>query len=372
MSVMLKIFRYIAAVLSAVVVSSASWAQTKTDGKTVDIDGIARFDRIIYDFGDVTLGQGALTCSFTVTNISQKPAVIYNVVSSCGCTGVKWTREPVLPGKTGKITATYSNDEGPYPFDKTLTVYMSGLKKPVVLRLRGIVHEKKLSLNELYPQRRGSLALKKTELKLGNLSQGGQRSDAVSVANVGSSALKVSFAKVSPGLSISVSPNPIPAGKTAKMTYIVTADRSRWGKNCYHATPVVNGQSYKPIDIWAFTKEDFSTWSAEQQENGAQPIFGYSTFDFGKVKSGTVVTAKFKFKNMGGRPFHIYKMDPENSRVTVPASVNDTAPGASGEFVCRLDTTGLPAGDNDVAVILTTNSPLRPVISLYISGTVTK
>ena len=79
---MLKIFRYIAAVLSAVVVSSALWAQTKTDGKTVDIDGIARFDRIIYDFGDVTLGQGALTCSFTVTNISQKPAVIYNVVSS--------------------------------------------------------------------------------------------------------------------------------------------------------------------------------------------------------------------------------------------------------------------------------------------------
>ena len=156
------------------------------------------------------------------------------------------------------------------------------------------------------------------------------------------------------------------------MTYIVTADRSRWGKNCYHATPVVNGQSYKPIDIWAFTKEDFSTWSAEQQENGAQPIFDYSTFDFGKVKSGTVVTAKFKFKNMGGRPFHIYKMDPENSRVTVPASVNDTAPGASGEFVCRLDTTGLSAGDNDVAVILTTNSPLRPVISLYISGTVTK
>lgn len=53
------------------------------------------------------------------------------------------------------------NDEGPYPFDKTLTVYMSGLKKPVVLRLRGVVHEKKLSLNELYPQRRGSLALKK-------------------------------------------------------------------------------------------------------------------------------------------------------------------------------------------------------------------
>ena len=119
---MIRFFRQIAAVVAAAAFSLPMPAQVKTDGKSTDIDGTVRFDRTVYDFGDVTVGQGALTCTFTASNISSKPVVIYNVVSSCGCTGVKWTREPIMPGNSGKITATYSNDEGPYPFDKTLTV----------------------------------------------------------------------------------------------------------------------------------------------------------------------------------------------------------------------------------------------------------
>ena len=190
---MIRIFKHIAAAVTVAAFSLSMAAQVKTDGKSTDIDGVVRFDKTIHDFGDVTLGQGALNCAFTATNISDKPIVIYNVVSSCGCTGVKWTREPVLPGKSGKISATYSNDEGPYPFDKTLTVYISNVKKPIVLRLRGIAHEKKLALSELYPVHKGSLALRKTEIKLGNLSQNGQKSDAMNVANIGTAPIKVSF-----------------------------------------------------------------------------------------------------------------------------------------------------------------------------------
>lgn len=369
---MMKILRHITAALVAVALSLTLAAQVRTDGKSTDIDGIMRLDKTVHDFGDVIVGKGALTCTFTLTNISKKPQVIYNVVSSCGCTGVKWTREPIMPGKTGTVTATYSNDEGPYPFDKTLTVYISEVKKPVILRLRGVAHDKKLSLNELYPERRGQLGFRKTDMRLGNLSQGGQRSDAVTIANTGSTPAKVSFSRISPGLGISVSPNPIPAGKTAKMTYIVTADRTRWGKNYYYATPVINSQAYKPISIWAFTKEDFSSWTAEEQENGSQPVFDSSSFDFGKARKGGIINATFTCRNMGGKTFHIYKADSESKDVTVPTSFNDVPSGGKGSFSCKLDTSRLPYGYNEIAIILTTNSPLRPVISLYISGSIEK
>ena len=43
------------------------------------------------------------------------------------------------PGEKGVITATYSNDEGTGTFDKTLTVYTSAQKKPVILHLKGSV-----------------------------------------------------------------------------------------------------------------------------------------------------------------------------------------------------------------------------------------
>ena len=106
-------------------------------------------DKTIHDFGDILLDEGPVSCTFTLVNESPSPVVIYSVVSSCGCTDVRWTREPVKTGGEGKITATYTNDEGPYPFDKTLTMYVSGIKKPIVLRLRGTSMEKKKSLDEV-------------------------------------------------------------------------------------------------------------------------------------------------------------------------------------------------------------------------------
>ena len=69
------------------------------------------FDRTVYDFGNVRISDGPQSCSFQVKNTGSTPAVIYQVASSCGCTGVKWTREPIAPGAEGKISVTYSNDE---------------------------------------------------------------------------------------------------------------------------------------------------------------------------------------------------------------------------------------------------------------------
>lgn len=109
----------------------------------------------IHDFGDILLGSGPVSCSFSVKNVGKEPVAIYSVVSSCGCTDVEWTKAPIKPGETGKISVTYSNNEAPLPFDKNLTAYFSDSKKPVILRLRGVCHEKKLSQAELFPKRFG-------------------------------------------------------------------------------------------------------------------------------------------------------------------------------------------------------------------------
>ena len=75
--------------------------------------------------------------SFEVTNIGSEPLNIFAVTSSCSCTSAKWTREDIAPGASGTINVTYTNDEGPYPFDKTLTVYISGYERPVILHVKG-------------------------------------------------------------------------------------------------------------------------------------------------------------------------------------------------------------------------------------------
>ena len=102
-----------------------------------------QFDKTVHDFGEISTKAGKQTCTFTVTNDSEDDLSILAVVPSCGCTDVEWPRETIAPGKSGKITATYSNDEGTGTFDKTLTVYTSAQKKPVILHLKGSVKNAK-------------------------------------------------------------------------------------------------------------------------------------------------------------------------------------------------------------------------------------
>jgi hypothetical protein len=106
---------------------------------SVLIGGRAEFDRTVHDFGVISKDAGPQNCQFTVTNTGEEPLTILSAISSCGCTNVKWTRKTLEKGEKGTIEATYTNEDGPYPFDKTITVYLSDIRKPVVLHLRGVV-----------------------------------------------------------------------------------------------------------------------------------------------------------------------------------------------------------------------------------------
>ena len=363
--------KYFMSILAVIGISLSVMAQTRTENGKTTVDGIIELDKTVHDFGDIQLSAGPQKCSFTVKNISAKPIAINTVVSSCGCTDVKWTREPIAAGKNGVIEATFNNEQGAYPFDKTLTVYISGLKKPLILRLRGNVLDKAVPLGELYPKKWGNLGIRDTEIKLGNMEQGNQRSDAVYIANLGATPLTVSFENVTPGLKIEVSPNPIPANTAAKMTYTVTADRSQWGKSWFYAEPVIGGKHYKgaKVGIWAFIKEDFSSMSQAERNKAAQPMFEQSTYSFGKVKAGTDFEAVFKFTNAGKSELVVHKVD-SDSPAAVPGRISATAAGAKGTLKVPVHTKDLPKGETLIIITLTTNSPLRPLVNLFIAGVI--
>ncbi len=358
-------------ILTACTMVLALPAQTTTKGTATIIDGTIEIDKIVHDFGDVIAGSGPLECSYTVTNLSDKPIVIYNVAVSCGCTEATWTREPIAKGKKGTISVVYNNEDGPYPFDKNITVYFSGIKKPLILKLRGTAHEKMVPLPERYPVHYGDLGLKETDIKAGNLSQGSQKSDAVMVANLGTSPLKLEFQNVTKGMTLSVSPNPIPAGETAKVRYIITSDRSKWGKNYYYATPLVNGKAQEQISVWTFTKEDFSSWTETQKSKAARPAYDTNTYNFNSVKEGSKVEATFTCKNEGKSDYVVYKADSDWALTDI-SQMGPLAPGKSASYKVTVDTSGMPEGENMVIVTLTTNAPSRPLVNLFIGGAVKK
>jgi len=342
-----------------------------------------QFDKTVHNFGDVLLSDGPLTCSFTMTNIGKKPVVIYSVVTSCGCTDVSWSKDPVQPGKTAVIKATYNNDEGPYPFDKSLSAYISDSGKPVILRLRGVAREKQLPLKMLYPIRFGALGFKILNVKAGNMEQGRQRSDAISVANLSDKPVKLSFADVSQQLTLKISKNPIPAGEVADIEFTVTADRSLWGKNYYYFTPVVDGKKSvasgstdellspggsSVVGIWAITKENFSDMTRDEKLRGSRPMFVNNNSSFGKVKAGKQYDAVYEVTNEGKSTLEFYKADFDFPGATLSAPLPVIDPGQKGKIKVHLDTSKMPLGEACVIVSLITNSPTRPLVDLFLTG----
>ncbi len=339
----------------------------KTVRKTVVLAEGVEIDKTVHDFGDILVTDGPQRCTFRLRNTGDSPLTILEVVTSCGCTDAEWTRDEIPPQGTGTISVTYKNGDGPIPFDKTLTVYLTRPKKPLLLHIRGDVHEKKKSMKELYGIRRGALGLKQDLIRVGNMEQGESRSGEALVANLGRKPLRVAFTAVDPQLSLSVDPNPVPAGATAVLTYTVRADRDIWGLRTYSATPVLDGAPEgAPIRFQAVTKENFTDWTQERKDHAAQPVFDESTASFGTVSSGEEVTVSYTLTNRGKSDFHCYAAYAD-AEVDI-VGTDDVAPGARGTFTVRIPTAGLPKGETTVMLTLITNSPLRPIVNLFAVG----
>ena len=329
------------------------------------------FDKLVHDFGDILLSDGKKNCTFTYTNKGSKPIVIQTVIPSCGCTDPKWDKAPIMPGKSGTIQVTYSNDQGPYPFDKTIAVYSTASDTPVTLRIRGVVHEKKKSLSELFPIAYGDLRLKNVQYHAGQIAQGETKTDSVQIANGGKSTIEVSFKNVSKGLAISVHPKKIKPGEKGSLRYTIdTRIAPDWGSVSYAALPVVNGvaANVRPVEIVADIRDNFKNHTHEQLANAPILLAENTHIRFDDVKRGALIEKKFSFTNKGKSPLILHKAIPANDYTTVTLP-KEIAPEKSGVITLTIDSAKL-TGEVVTGVTIITNVPSRPAISLMVSGVV--
>jgi len=74
--------------------------------------------------------------TFVLKNTGNKPLVVEYVNTSCGCTSVDYSKEPVQPGEEMVLNVIYKAEHPEY-FDKTITVYCNVETSPIVLRITG-------------------------------------------------------------------------------------------------------------------------------------------------------------------------------------------------------------------------------------------
>jgi hypothetical protein len=120
--------------IAVIMISSASYAQT---GAKME------FKSDTVDYGTTSKDEDNGLRAFEFTNTGDAPLIIKDVKSSCGCTVPSWPKEPIAPGKSGKIEVKYNMNPG--PIRKTITVQSNAVNQPdgvVALKLKGEVVKK--------------------------------------------------------------------------------------------------------------------------------------------------------------------------------------------------------------------------------------
>ncbi|WP_417008631.1 DUF1573 domain-containing protein [Bacteroides congonensis] len=76
------------------------------------------------------------SCEFILSNIGQELLVVDNVITSCGCTTVEYSKVPVQPEKSLILKVKYVAEHPEY-FNKTVTVYCNEKHSPIQLKISG-------------------------------------------------------------------------------------------------------------------------------------------------------------------------------------------------------------------------------------------
>lgn len=111
--------------MKRILLSAAVFALTTTAFAQKKIADVAKFANETIDFGKIKQGVPQKG-TFTVTNIGNEPLIIEQANPTCGCTISDYTKEPIAPGKTGVINATYNAANAGH-FEKHLTVKFAGV-----------------------------------------------------------------------------------------------------------------------------------------------------------------------------------------------------------------------------------------------------
>lgn len=98
-----------------------------------------KFEKEIIDYGKITKGDNGER-TFIFTNIGDKPLVIKNIQSSCGCTVPKKPEQPIMPGEKGEIKVSYDTKRVG-GFSKMITIFSNAKNPRKVIKIKGFVNK---------------------------------------------------------------------------------------------------------------------------------------------------------------------------------------------------------------------------------------
>ena len=328
------------------------------------------FKEKTHDFGEILEQQGNADYEFVFTNNSGRPVRIISVQASCGCTTPDWSKDAVVPGKSGFIKASYDPKGRPGYFNKSLTVNTDLSGNPVVLQIKGTVVDKIIVKDETLSAVNGNLRLKNTSFSLGKIFNNKEISTKeFAIANEGKK--KIDFIEVIAPSYIQVIPPPtLQPGERGviKLRYDAKAT-NQYGFQSDNielkTTDSLNAN--KSFSVYATIEEFFPVLKPEELAKAPVLMADKYEIDFLRVNKDQYVEKTVILQNRGKRNLELRYIQTNCSCVVASLDKQVLKPGETASLLVKFITEGR-GGTQNKAITVYSNDPRNPVQRITITG----
>jgi len=323
------------------------------------------FKETVHDFGQIKELDGPISFKFDFINTGQKPVIIQGVRASCGCTTPDWSRNEVVPGDSGFVTAEYHPLNRPGPFNKSLTVTTNGTPSTIVLRIRGQVMPKPRTIEDDFPTVLGALRIKYRALNMGRVKNNEPAVKSFQVYNQSQKTINFQ-SKVEAPDYIHLAFDPSSLGSEEKGNLIVTYDVEKRHDLGFMSDNLVfytneNGEdARKSLSVYADVQQYFPPMTPEQMAQAPHLSIEKKIVDFGKMKQGEVKATDFVLVNEGQSDLKIVKTKSSCSCTVARLATTTLKPGDRALLNVTFNSTGR-RGNQQKSVTIYTNDPKAPV-----------
>ena len=331
---------------------------------------VIKFDTLEYDFGEVRELGGIVQYRFVYQNVGDKPLIINTVHTSCGCTSPAWSKEPVLPSKSGYIDVSFDPRDRPGAFTKSIIVDCNATEKSITLYITGNVAPRPEPLSSSYPYEMLDLRLKATTVNYGKVIAGQTATKEIEVVNPSKANIVIApdADNMPPYMQISAKPSILkPGEKGVIKCQFNTAKYGEYDFVQFDVPILVNTYSYA-LHVKAIVYENFTE---KDKKNAPVLTLSESNIDLGEMSAGEVKICRINYKNTGADTLRIRAVRNACDCISIRIDTPAVAPGESGSITVVFNSEGR-TGKQERFLTIITNSAVSQQVVYKVKGNVVK
>lgn len=302
-----------------------------------------------------------VTAEFVLKNKGLRHVTISDVRTDCGCTQVQLPKKSLGPGDKFTLRLTYDARMLGH-FQKQAAVYVSNSKKPVYLKMQGVVVADWEDYSASYPYAMGQLMTDADHVEFDNVNKGDAPEVVINVVNNGGERMQPNVMHLPSWLTAVTIPETLEPGRKGRITLTLNSDAIHdmglTQTSVYLASrPGDKVSSSNELPVSVVLLPDMSSFDGTARKLAPQLQLSSSSLDFGLVGGKQKKSDVISIVNTGQSVLSISSLQMFTSGLTLTLGKRELQPGEETKLKVTANLGVLRKARQRPRILMITNDP---------------